>query len=121
VRRRLALLLIVTVALRSLVPTGFMPASVGGEMTIVICTGHGPQTLALDAQGKPAPHKPQHSHETLCPYASAGAVTLGAGVPVPLALQVRYAAVSYRITRDLFRAAPAPGATSARGPPSRLI
>jgi hypothetical protein len=121
VRRYLALMLVVTLALRSLVPAGFMLAPVGGEMTMVICTGHGPQTITLDASGKPAPGKPQHSDTSLCPYASTGAVALGDSATVPLAQEVRYAAVTYRITRDLFRAVPQPGATSARGPPSRLI
>ncbi len=116
-RRLLTPLLVLVLALRTLVPAGFMLASVGGEMTMVICTGHGPQMITLDADGKPAPAKSHHSDSSLCPYASTGAITVGDSALVPLALQVRYAAVAYRITRDLFRAAAQPGATSARGPP----
>lgn len=116
-RRFLVLLLLVTLAMRSLVPAGFMLAPVGGEMTVAICTGHGLQTINLDADGKPVPEKPQRSDSGFCPYASGGAVALTDAIPVPLAQQIRYAELSYRITRDLLRTATRVRATSARGPP----
>ena len=73
VRRFLTPLFILAFALRALVPAGFMLApSAVGEMTVVLCTGHGPQTIALDADGKPVPATPKQSQHTRCAYASVG-------------------------------------------------
>lgn len=120
-RRQITLLFAIALALRSLVPVGFMLASTHGELTMVICSSRGPQTLPIDLAGTPVPHKSGHSDTELCAYATTGAVTLGDGAPAPLAVQVSYAAVAYRIGQDLFRVTPRPNGTSARGPPSLLI
>jgi hypothetical protein len=114
-------MLVLMLAVRSLLPAGFMlqPSVAGdGTLAVVICTGHGPQTVTLDADGKPIPAKSQSADASLCAYASTGAVAPGDGAPPTLATEAHYAAVTYRITRELFRADPKPGATSARGPPN---
>jgi hypothetical protein len=68
VRRFLTPLFILAFALRALVPAGFMLApSAVGEMTVVLCTGHGPQTITLDADGKPVPATPKQSQQRLAP------------------------------------------------------
>jgi hypothetical protein len=73
VRRFLAPLFILAFALRALVPVGFILApSAVGEMTVVLCTGHGPQTITFDADGKPVPATPKQNPHTLCAYASVG-------------------------------------------------
>ncbi len=71
-RRLLSLLFILTLAARSAVPAGFMLApsvSGDGSMTVVICTGHGPQIVTLDANGKPIPAKPAAGDLGLCAFA----------------------------------------------------
>ena len=109
---------------RSLLPVGFMlavPPAPAAAVEIVICTGHGPQSLTLDDQGVPVPAKAPMAGKNICPYAAAGAVAVGHAAPHLLAHVVRDAAVSYRITTEIFQATPKPGAQSARGPPTTLI
>ena len=62
---------------RSLLPVGFMlavPPAPAAAVEIVICLGHGPQSLTLDDQGVPLPAKAPMSGKNICPYAAAGAV-----------------------------------------------
>lgn len=111
-------------AVRSLLPVGFMLAVAPdhpGSVTIVICTGHGPQSLALDDDGAPLQKKSSNDSTNICPYSSAGAVAIGSAAPQLLAQTVRYASIAHRITSDIFHRTPAPGATSARGPPATLV
>ena len=47
---------------RSLLPVGFMlavPPAPAAAVEIVICLGHGPQSLTLDDQGVPLPEPPR--------------------------------------------------------------
>jgi hypothetical protein len=45
-------------------------------MTVVICTGQGPQTITVDVDGKRAPTQHKTSQHGVCAYASVGALTL---------------------------------------------
>lgn len=122
-RRWLSLILLVVFAARCLVPAGFMleASSTGdGTMTMVICTGQGAQMISVDADGKPIPPKPAHADNGICPYSASGTAALAAIEPIALEAQAFEAAVTYRLTAQIFRATPKPGATSARGPPSEL-
>jgi len=121
-RRYFSLLIGIAFVVRSLLPVGFMLAATSanaGDLTIVICTGHGP--LTVDATGAPVSKKAPVSAKDICPYAPVGAVTADHDSPHLLARTVSYASLTYRITRDRFHATPKPGAQSARGPPAVLI
>ena len=123
-RRWLSLILLVVFAARSFVPAGFMleASSTGdGTMTMVICTGQGTQMISVDADGKPIPPKPAHADTSICPYSASGTAALAAFEPLTLEAQAYEAAVTYRLTAQIYRATPKPGATSARGPPSKLV
>jgi hypothetical protein len=123
-RRWLSLILLVVFAARSFVPAGFMleASSTGdGTMTMVICTGEGTQMISVDADGKPIPPKPAHADTSICPYSASGTAALAAFEPLTLEAQAYEAAVTYRLTAQIYRATPKPGATSARGPPSKLV
>ena len=90
-RRVLARATIVLFALRALVPVGFMPDldTLGaGHLDIVLCTGHGPVSLTLDANGVPA--KPHRSPGADCPFGMA----LGKGFVAPAAPALPYAIVA---------------------------
>lgn len=116
------LLLVFAFAVRSLLPVGLMLATVpdhSGTVQIVICTGHGPQSLTVDAEGVPIPAKAPAADKSTCPYAPVGAVAVDQETH-HLSHTVRYAALTYAITTEIFRATPKPGAQSARGPPSLL-
>ena len=122
-RRYLNLLLGLAFAVRSLLPVGFMLAASphdGGALQVVICTGHGPERWVLDDRGIPHPAKTT-SDKNACPYAPVGAGAANHAAPHLLAHTVRYAAIAYAITSEIFRATPSPRAQSARGPPASLI
>ena len=121
-RRFLTVLALLSLTLRSLLPVGFMlaPAS-ADEMTVVICTGHGPLTVTLDADGKPVPAKPKLTDAGLCAYASPGATTLADAAPSPAAREVVYARYVVRAHAAIVVAPHKPGATLPRGPPTELI
>jgi hypothetical protein len=123
-RRFVNLLVGLVFAVRCLVPVGFMLAATpghAGELQIVICTGHGPQTLTLDSKGEPRSQKIPDASKGTCPYAPVGAVAVDHAVPHLLVRTVSYASLTYRITRERFRATPTPDGHSARGPPATLI
>lgn len=123
-RRLLAFLITTLLVLRAVVPAGFMlaPSQAGeGQMTIVICTGHGPEQFVVNVDGTKSPSKSKTGGKNLCPYASTGAVVFNGEAQPSLMTEVQFAAVAYQITRENFRAAPIIGAHSARGPPAIQI
>lgn len=121
-RRFLTVLALLSLTLRSLLPVGFMLApSAADEMTVVICTGHGPLTVTLDVDGKPVPAKPKLTDAGLCAYASPGATTLADAAPALAARDVLYARSLVRLHVAMAVALRLPGATSPRGPPTGLI
>lgn len=72
----LALLLVAcAIMLRTLIPAGFMiaPAAQNGGWSVVLCSGNGPVTVILDADGRirgdaPAPAAPT-KHDAPCAFA----------------------------------------------------
>jgi hypothetical protein len=125
-RPTITIVLLAVLALRSLVPTGYMAQAANGAngppgaLEIVICTGTGPAVLTLDPDGKTVPKKSQHLDHNVCPFAAAGAAAVAAAEPKSLAGEAEYASVAYTLAVAQFSETPKPGATSARGPPSRL-
>lgn len=124
-RAAINLILLAVLAVRSLLPAGFMvQAAHASDRTfdIVICTSTGTKLLSVDADGTPAPAKPQHVDNGLCPFAAAGATALAAAAPdESLAGAAEYAAVTYTLAVALFSETPKPGAASARGPPASAL
>ena len=121
--RYVNILIVFAFAVRSLLPMGLMLAVApdhSGAVQIVICTGHGPQSFTLDAEGVPQPAKAPAADKSTCPYAPVGAVAVNHEAPHLLSHTVRYAALTYAITTEIFRATPKPGAQFARGPPALL-
>lgn len=121
-RTPIAVFMLVALALRSLVPGGFMIAAADaadGSFEIVICTSTGQKTMHVAADGT-TPVEPQQGGQELCPFAFSGAGDLAAAHP-DLAGSVAYASLTYKLAAALFAETPKPGATSARGPPALLI
>ncbi len=105
-KHRAAALVVVACALlaRLLVPAGFMPMVEHGTISIVICTGYGPQTVQMDMPGMEMPgagHKPGGGHhdktESPCPFAGLSAPALSGADPILLAAAVRF--VMLRVAR----------------------
>lgn len=124
-RAAITLVLLAVLALRSLLPVGYMVQAAhaveGTSFEIVICTGTGTKLLTVDADGKPAPSKPQHVDNGLCPFAASGAAAVAAAEPKSLVGEAKYAAVVYTMAVALFAETPKPGAASARGPPPSAL
>lgn len=119
VRYWLGILVLFALLVRAAVPFGFMIApshAAGGGLTVVICTAAGPQTVAVDEDGKPSPVE---TMDDTCPFA-ATAVPALAGEQPSLAAAVRYAAVVHMLARDQFSRTPQPGSASPRGPPASV-
>jgi hypothetical protein len=81
-------LLALALAVRVLVPAGWMPAE-GQGLAITICSGNGAETAWVDAEGKIHKHDPAQDSmaDHPCAFAGMGAPMLGGDVlPPPLAL-----------------------------------
>lgn len=115
------LIVAVTLAMKLVVPVGFMPSMIGGRVEIVLCTGMGPQDMkmampgmARHDRGDHAPSKP----ESPCLGAGIAAPVLSGVDPIQLAL-----AFAVAIVAALLVATPPPPRLRAhlrpplRGPP----
>lgn len=120
VRRTLTSLLVLLLALRCLVPAGFMLQQAGDGLSIVICTASGPQVLLLDDEGKPAKHDTQRADHGLCAYAPVGAVAAADEAPVRVTAPMSYATLAYTRVEDRRQPQDWSGAYLARGPPMTL-
>lgn len=121
-------LAVLALALKILVPAGFMTATEprnGSPFALVLCTGQGPLVIqpgeALDHRDKAPADKP--SHDEPCPFSAQGAAA-----PPPSGLVIaKIAFVAYRPAPParVTHLAPGRGLTApplpARGPPSLLI
>jgi hypothetical protein len=71
--RFLTCLIVASLLLRSLIPAGYMPGSTDNQhfFNIVICTGYGAQTIAVDENGQPVKqeHQKETGHKAPCPFA----------------------------------------------------
>lgn len=103
-------------ALRVLIPAGFMAAPTGSPLPLVLCTGHGPMTLAAGALpgADQSPAKaPSDKHAgDHCVFAGHGAPALA-----PLFAPVRPTALAAIETRRLLPLGLAPGRGLAAPPP----
>jgi hypothetical protein len=121
--RLLKVLCALALVVNVLIPAGFMlgHAQTSDGITVVICTGNGPQALILDSDGHQIPAKKHQNGNKRCDFAKSGALAAANDAPARLATVVRYASVVYRVSREVHHATPKPGAVSARGPPVELI
>jgi hypothetical protein len=113
-------LLLFSIALRALIPLGYMPdvsAASKGVFKVVICTSTGTLLVDLDGDGLPVKHNDQEHHDAPCAFSGLGHI----GLPVVefLALQpliLTAAAIEFASTPHLppARAGPAHGS---RAPP----
>jgi hypothetical protein len=80
-RRFPALLLIVALALRGLVPAGFMLApAADGTFSVVVCTVHGPVVVDVDRDGQPVKPGPG-SAGALCVFAASAPAVAALALP----------------------------------------
>ncbi|RDE06419.1 hypothetical protein DVW87_01475 [Sphingomonas aracearum] len=96
-----ALLLLAALAMRVVVPAGFMPVFDGGRVTLALCDGFGPVAPAAPAAAMPDMahgHGPVHEHPTdgatsPCAFADLALPALGAADPIVLLAALAFVAV----------------------------
>ncbi len=100
--RFLTYLIVASVLFCSLIPAGYMPNSADKEhfFNIVICTGYGAQTIAVDENGQPvkqdhSEHQKQKGHKTPCPFALNAHATTPADPIAGLAVPADYTALLF--------------------------
>lgn len=112
-----ALLIAAALALRVLVPAGFMPVLDQGRIIVSICSGSGPMTMAIAMPGM-AGHDdaaPDALAGKACAFADLALPALGGADPVLLA-----AAIAFVLALGLARVAPPPATAPLRlRPPLR--
>lgn len=89
-RAVIALLLAFVLALKLLVPAGYMPAP--GQLSIQLCTGEGVRTVLIDRDGQPIPDGQPHqvSAAMSCAYAGLAAPLLSATPPWLLVIAILF-------------------------------
>jgi len=114
-RLGLAVLALLAVALKVLIPSGFMVAQTSGGFPLVICTGHGP--LDLSGAGDPL-HGKKSSNEAPCAFSGHAATTPPPSLLITAATGLFYLAPAIDRRGDLVPgrglAAPPP---PSQGPP----
>jgi len=86
-----AALIALALAMRILVPGGFMPTSDDGRIVVALCSGSGPATVVIDLgqdNGEPD-HK--STADATCAFTGLGSPSLGGADPVLLVLAVAFA------------------------------
>ena len=92
IRRHAALaglLVAAALALRVLVPAGFMPSVENGRVVIAICTGYGPMTMAMPGMDHQDDGKSEQA-KSPCAFADLALPAIGSADPVLLAAAIRY-------------------------------
>jgi len=81
------ILLACALALKLLVPAGYMPTP--GQMAVQLCTGQGVQTVLLGADGQPVePADHRQTKATPCAYTGLGTPAISAADPLLLAIAI---------------------------------
>ncbi len=117
-RALLALALFCGLALRMLVPAGYMPTATPNGVTIILCSSMGQKQVVIDL-GQKAPVKP-HAAESPCLFAAGlGGALIGVhaliiAVPFAFALPLSFGAAIADLTIHRLAAPPPP----AQGPPA---
>ena len=91
-RRLWLALLFLALAMRALLPAGFMPAAASGHVTLILCGASGGSPIDVDFGGKAQPANAADS----CAFAALGLPLLGADVPLfahPLRLPGAFALI----------------------------
>lgn len=123
------LVIVVALAMKAIVPAGFMPMLVEGRVVIALCSGSGPVTAMADTghhaamivqHGGPSkPDSPQHDNKPQpCAFAGLTAPSLAGADPVMLAGAIAFVlALGLQIVVALPTIRPARLRPPLRGPP----
>ncbi|MFM9827463.1 MAG: DUF2946 family protein [Sphingomonas sp.] len=93
-----ALLLAAALAIRIIVPAGFMPTQTAAGIEIAICSGQGPMQIVIGSDGvpRPADHHEGSDVSGHCAFAATGLAMLS-----PIAPDLHLASVAFAMVRAL--------------------
>lgn len=113
--RLAAALIALALAMKLVVPTGFMPVAGPGTMVVLVCTQMGPQRVTIEVPGAPAQPDDTAKADQPCMFAGLGQALLPGADPVQIA-----AALAFILTLG-FAAVVLPSLSRLRGawPPLR--
>lgn len=124
------LVIVVALAMKAVVPAGFMPMLVEGRVVIALCSGSGPVTAIADMGhhgamaahhgGHGKPDAPQHDNKPQpCAFSGLTAPSLAGADPVVLAIAVAFVlALGLRVVAALPATRPVRLRPPLRGPPA---
>jgi hypothetical protein len=113
-----AALIALALAMRLVMPAGFMPVAGSGQLMVLVCTEFGPQRVAIDVPGAPSKPDDADKADQPCAFAGLGLALLPGADPVQIAaalafiLALGFAAVALPRLRPARHAWP-----PLRGPP----
>ncbi|VXC86093.1 hypothetical protein [Sphingomonas sp. AX6] len=118
----IALLLACVLALKLLIPTGYMPAP--GQLAIQLCTGEDVRTVLIDRDGQRIPDGQPHQASAAMPCAYAGLVAplLSATPPALLVVAILFMlATGIRLASVPTRQRAVPPRPPGRAPPLTIL
>ncbi|WP_079247123.1 hypothetical protein [Sphingomonas turrisvirgatae] len=83
-------LLALALAMRVMMPAGFMPAIGTGKLMVLVCTEFGPQRVAIDIPGAPARPDDANKADQPCAFAGQGQALLPGADPVQIAAALAF-------------------------------
>ena len=119
--RGIVWLVLIAVAIRGLVPSGFMFApDASGGFQIVICTGDGSKLVTLDETGNPIEDHRDRDHSSTCIFCSSAPLMFAAFVAPPEAGVRRASRITNVKVRSFRLKSGVREQNFARGPPLAL-
>jgi hypothetical protein len=86
-----AALIALALAMRMLVPTGFMPTADHDRIVVALCSGSGPAHVTIELGKDRGDPSPDAQAETPCAFAGLGSAALGGADPILLTIAVAFA------------------------------
>lgn len=111
-------LIALALAMRLVMPVGFMPVAGAGKLMVLVCTEFGPQRVAIDVPGAPAKSDDATRADQPCAFAGLGLALLPGADPVQVAAALAFILALGFATVAALRLLPARHAwPPLRGPP----
>jgi hypothetical protein len=106
-------------AMRAVIPVGWMPNPTGSGAPLVLCTMDGPVPFLFGPDGKPLKHAPSdRDHHSVCPYNAAPHFAVAASAAVLVGRPTDYVPTQFPLSHPASSSSRRHEPQSARAPPS---
>lgn len=85
-----ATLIALALAMRLVMPAGFMPVASAGKLMVLVCTEFGPQRISIDVPGAPTKPDDATKADQPCAFAGLGLALLPGADPVQVAAALAF-------------------------------